>query len=549
MNNLTRENINSSGVEKMIDCGKEKVLIVGVNSQYIHSLLSVYYIQANSKWENLNLIECNINMPVDTVINLILSYNPKIVAFSTYIFNINFIEILSTKLRALGITVVLGGIEAVNNREKALKFCDHLLIGDGEIVFDKFLFGDRSEKIVETNEVADLATIKSPYTDDYFSNVSGKIAYFEASRGCPFKCSYCMSSLYDLQIGNLVRVFEDLEKFQGKNIKVLKFVDRTFNANKKYANDIIRYVIDNQDKYDFQMHFEIAPELIGDEMIALLKTARPNFIRVEIGMQSLNGKTLKKINRPFDIDRLKESINKITSLDNVESHVDIIAGLPYEDFESLSETFDQLYYMNPTEVQLGMLKLLPNSPLEQENIEGYIWEKTPPYQILESPLLSAQEVDEILRAEQVVNRIHNSNRFKRTLQYVFEKFNENNSVLAKPFKLFHTFAVATENFHKLSLFELYGVFIDFLCENGLDRDVLISLMRVDLALINTSRQLPPSLHIPYKKKYKVKYDKSRYYLLPIFHNVFNKNENEDMLILIDYHDFDYLKKQFNYVVL
>ena len=556
--NIHTDNCNCScfNVDKIYaDCcdGKEstfteKVLIVGVNSQYIHSLLSVYYIQANSKWKNLSLIECNINMPLDSVLSLITSYNPKIVAFSTYIFNINFIQLVSAELRKLGITVIFGGIEAENNQANALDHCDYLLLGDGETVFDKFLFGDRSEKIVKSSEVANLSTIKSPYTEEYFSNVSGKIAYFEASRGCPFRCSYCMSSLYDLQLGSLPRVFEDLEKFQGRNIKVLKFVDRTFNANKDYANAIIKYLVANEDKYDFQMHFEIAPELIGDEMIKLLQSARPNFIRVEIGMQSLNHKTLKKINRPFDIDKLKSSINKITSLSNIESHVDIIAGLPFENFQSLSETFDALYRMNPTEVQLGMLKLLPNSPLEKENIDGYIWEKVPPYQIKASPELSATEVEEILRTEHVVNRIHNSNRFQRTLIYAFKNFNLTSSPLKSPFKLFYTFAIATEDFHKLSLFELYGVFLNFLVNNGLDRDVLISLMRVDLALVNTSRQLPPSLHIPYKKKYHVKFDKSRYYLLPIFHDVFNNNKSLDMLLLIDYHNFNHLKKEFSYTI-
>lgn len=527
----------------------EKILIVGVDSQFVHSLLSIHYIYANTTHPNVWLFECNINMNVQAVATEILSQEPDIVAFSTYIFNIDFINLLSSKLRNCGVTVVYGGIEIENNIRRHENYCDYILVGDGEIVFDEFLFGDRSQKIVTASKKSELFQIKSPYTEKYFELTNGKIAYFEASRGCPFTCSYCMSANSKLSLSALSRVFADLEKFQGKNIRVLKFVDRTFNAKAEYSNAIVQYIIDNQDKYGYQIHFEIAPELINDALISLLKKAKPNFIRMEIGMQSLNAETLKKINRPFDVDKLQMQIKKLCDLKNIDTHVDIIAGLPLENFISLTRTFDLLFALAPTEIQLGMLKMLPGSPLSKEDVKGYIFENSPPYQITQSAWLNKDEIEEILKTEQVVNRIHNSGRFKLTLKYSFSYFQARGHNFSSPFLMFNEFAKKYNGGTETSLFELYNNLLEFLTDEGIDRSILIDLMRFDFASTNNSRALPKCLFVKYNKKFNLKVDKSRSYIVPIFHDIFHDFAQSELLLAFDYLNFDNLNKHYFYQII
>ncbi len=519
----------------------EKIALVAVNSQYIHGMLAPYYIKENSSFKSIEIKTYNINMDENEVIADLLKTDADLFSFTTYVFNIDFIKKISVKLMELGKVVIFGGVEAENDIDGCLNFCHHILCGDGEVVFDEFLNSDKSQIVYRASKFADLASIKSPYSEEYFADMNDKIAYFEGSRGCPFRCSYCMSSNYPLVLSSVERVKEDLTKFFYKNIRVLKFVDRTFNAKKDFSNEILKFCVDNQEKFSYQIHFEIAPELINEEMIKILKGAKENFIRMEIGMQSLNEDTLKSIKRPFDVDLLKSKISSLCCLKNIECHVDIIAGLPFEDFKSLTMTFDNLYKMNPSEIQLGMLKMLPNSDLIKENIDGYEYSPIPPYQIKTSPVLDMVEIEHILKIEKVVNKVYNSGKFVQTLNYVFGQEQS-------PFSLFSELTNFIGEAFKLSLFSLYEKLLNFLTQKCYDKDLVKDLLRFDYASTNNSRILPPCLYVKYNKKYVKGNLKSNLFPLPMFHNIFDNFEKKEMLILFDYHKFNHLEKVYNFSV-
>lgn len=519
----------------------EKVLVVGVSSQYVHSMLVPYIIKSNSKCKNICVYECNVNMPFDRVMENIFSFQAQIVAFSTYVFNIDFVNKISVELKKHGVTVVYGGIEAESNIDKALDYCDYLLVGDSEIVFDEFYFGNRSSRVIYASSKVDLSKVNSPYTEKYFNNVDGKIAYFEGSRGCPFRCSYCMSADNNLRLNTIDNVIEQLALFKGKNIRVLKFVDRTFNANIVYANKIIKYLLDNQNDYGYQIHFEIAPELIDQSMVDLLKKFRPNFIRMEVGMQSLNVKTLTAINRPCNTKLILEKINMLTQLKNIDTHVDIIAGLPFEDKASLANTFDLLYTIKPTEIQLGLLKILPNSPLSKQNLAGFIYQNVPPYAVKETPQLTQNEVTEILKCEQVVNKVFNSHYFDTTLDYLLNS----NGKYQSAFNLFYDFGKRIIEPHKLSLFNLIQLFLCFLVDSGYDKDKLIDFMRFDYLTVNNSRILPKCLYIKYNKKVCSNAQDGVYVAL-LNHDVLDKGKEKQLTLNIDYKNKDEFGKKYKY---
>ena len=237
--------------------------IVALNSKYVHTLLSPYYLKENCDYkDNITIIQSNINQDVELLYKLATKNNPKVIAFPCYIFNINCVLQL-TKLLKLNnpeIKIIFGGPEVSFEYEDMLNYCDYLITGEGEIAFNELVTDLINSNFTTTKKVykgipLEFSKLKSPYTEDYFNDVKGKIAYFEASRGCPYSCAYGMSGSDGLRCFDVQKVYSELDKFKGRNIRVLKFVDRTFNANKTFAKQILKYIIANKEEYSFSFHF------------------------------------------------------------------------------------------------------------------------------------------------------------------------------------------------------------------------------------------------------------------------------------------------------
>ncbi|MFI3229542.1 MAG: DUF4080 domain-containing protein [Bacillota bacterium] len=470
-----------------------KVRLVALNSQYIHTNLAVHYIAEalRASYINATIYEGNVNMAVAELYDNIVEDMPDIIAFSTYIFNIKMVVTLAKKIRELlpQIKVVFGGIEAENNIAQLLPLCDTILVGDGEVVFLDYINNGCPSGVFKSTKSAISCDIISPYGEEYFKHTSGKIAYFEASRGCPFRCSYCMSCKDDLRLFNLDFAKAELAKFRGSNIKVLKFVDRTANLKNRYAKDVLRAVIAESEHFDFPVHFEVAPELFDDEYFDIISTAPVGALQFEVGMQSFNEKTLQAINRKCNKNVIEHNIKRLIGLNNAVVHCDLIAGLPYEDLASLKESFNTLFAIAPHEIQLGLLKVLTGSELADTITPDYIYNSEAPYDIISTPFLSAEEVVDVKNTEIAVNKIYNSGRFKRTIARFIDR---------SAYDFFADIARLAGNLTGTSLNDIILKFRDYLVAKGNKVDEVVEYLRFDYFSTNNCRKTPSALFREHK---------------------------------------------------
>ncbi|SHF49005.1 anaerobic magnesium-protoporphyrin IX monomethyl ester cyclase [Caloramator proteoclasticus DSM 10124] len=386
------------------------------------------------------MYESTINEDILNISFDIVSKNPDVVAFSCYIWNIeNTLKVANTiKNINENIKIVLGGpevsfdsIELINK----YNFIDFIIKGEGEKVikplidsiYSNSLEGLRSIKgltyrenlnMVDTGfaeTITDLDSIKFPYEDE----IPDKIIYYEASRGCPFRCSYCMSSIDKrVRFRSLDLVKKELKYLIDNNVKLVKFVDRTFNANKNFSREIWKYLIELSPSTRF--HFEIAADLLEDEDIEILKMAKEGLFQFEVGVQTTNIKVLENINRKMNFERVKENINKILQIGNIHCHLDLIVGLPEEDINSFIKSFNDVMSINPDELQIGFLKVLKGSPIYYDKDKyGIKYCGYAPYQVLKTNTLSSQEISYLLKFEEVFETFYNSHIFERTFNYVF----------------------------------------------------------------------------------------------------------------------------------
>ena len=470
------------------------IKIVAINSKYVHTLLSPYYLKENSDYKDIQIIQTNVNVDVSEIVRIALIDSPVAVAFPSYIFNINVVSSVAKIIKNISpeTLIILGGPEVSFEYEEHLEYCDYIIAGEGELSFGilaaKIANGISSGKVI-VGLPRDITSIISPYGEDYFSDTDGKIAYFEASRGCPYNCAYCMSGLTKLRFFGMERTFCDLEKFRGRNIRVLKFVDRTFNANINFAKQIMRYLISNKGYYDFGFHFEIAGDLIDDEFIKIVSTAPNGFFQFEIGVQSFNEKTLESVIRKTNIEKVLDNIKRLIDCGKCHVHTDLIAGLPYEGLDSFAVGFDKLYAVGSNMLQLGFLKVLKGSRIKEMMSEGYEYNSTPPYEIIYTPYLSAEDITELKLVEDAVEKYANCELFTRTLtRYI------NGSSYEFYKKL------GARSIGVLELFDRIQVLYDMLSENN-DPSIVRDIMLLDYMSNNNSRVLPPALKIAYDKSF------------------------------------------------
>lgn len=402
-----------------------KTVILAINSQYVHTLLAPRYLLANCVGLDVQIIESNVNMQIFDLVAQIYKQKPDIIAISCYIFNIKFVRSLLQEIKLIlpKVKIILGGYEVAFDSENYIDKCDYIIKGEGDFVFFQLLLDIENNtkifsKIIEVGTVAELDKIASPYSEEYAKLGKDKILYFESCRGCPFCCSYCMSANSNgVRTFSLARVFSDLDALMKYEPKQIKFVDRTFNFDVKRAYKIFEYILNNFGSSRTNFHFEMAPELFSEQMFELLTNVPKGKFQFEIGVQSYNPCTLKRVGRNANIQKIEDNIKRLVSFDNIPIHVDLIAGLPDEDLKSFVEGFNRLFNLRTQCVQLGFLKMLNGSKIFNEKSD-YTVSALPPYEIINAPLMTFDELLQLKKVEDMLEMYYNSGRFVNSIKFI-----------------------------------------------------------------------------------------------------------------------------------
>lgn len=420
-----------------------KILLVACNAKYIHSNLAVYDLQAYASdyADHIVLKEYTINQQKDDIMRDIYLEHPDVVCVSCYIWNLSFVkELMADLIKILpGADFWAGGPEVSYDAEKFLTENSEfkgVMVGEGEETF-KELAGYYVEKnpqdlkdmtgicyrdgdqIIHNGwrQIMDLSSIPFIYKD--LSEFKNRIIYYESSRGCPFSCSYCLSSIdKKLRFRDTETVKKELQFFIDNKVPQVKFVDRTFNCKHDHAMAIWKY-INEHDNGVTNFHFEISADLLREEELQEMSTMRPGLIQLEIGVQSTNPDTIKAIHRTMDFEKLKGIVDRIHSFENIHQHLDLIAGLPYEDYDSFRHSFNDVYALKPQQLQLGFLKVLKGSHMMEMCKEyGIVYKTQEPYEVLSTKWLDYDHVLKLKTVENMVEVYYNSGQFQNTLEYL-----------------------------------------------------------------------------------------------------------------------------------
>ena len=424
-----------------------KILLAACNAKYIHSNLAVYDLKAYSSDydEHVILREYTINQPKDEILKDIYSSGADVVCFSCYIWNISFVrELIRDLVKILPKTAFwAGGPEVSYDAEKFLTEMPEMtgvMVGEGEKTFHDLLefYIDGKDSLEEISGIAyrtgdkiihngwrelmDLSAI--PFVYEHLEKFENRIIYYESSRGCPFSCSYCLSSIdKKLRFRDLELVKKELQFFLDHRVPQVKFVDRTFNCKHEHAMTIWKYILEH-DNGVTNFHFEISADLLREEEMELMSQMRPGLIQLEIGVQSTNPETIRAIHRHMDLKKLEHCVNRVHSFRNIHQHLDLIAGLPYEDYDTFHQSFNDVYRMKPDQLQLGFLKVLKGSLMQKEaEVYGIVYKEKEPYEVLSTNWLTYGEVLKLKMGESMVEVYYNSGQFWHTLEYLvpFEK--------------------------------------------------------------------------------------------------------------------------------
>ncbi len=426
-----------------------KILLVACNAKYIHSNLAVYDLQAYASdyADHIVLKEYTINQQKDDIMRDIYLEHPDVVCVSCYIWNLSFVkELMADLIKILpGADFWAGGPEVSYDAEKFLTENSEfkgVMVGEGEETF-KELAGYYVEKNPQNlkdmtgicyrdgdqiihngwRQIMDLSSIPFIYKD--LSEFKNRIIYYESSRGCPFSCSYCLSSIdKKLRFRDTETVKKELQFFIDNKVPQVKFVDRTFNCKHDHAMAIWKY-INEHDNGVTNFHFEISADLLREEELQEMSTMRPGMIQLEIGVQSTNPDTIKAIHRTMDFEKLKGIVDRIHSFGNIHQHLDLIAGLPYEDYDSFRHSFNDVYALKPQQLQLGFLKVLKGSHMMEMCREyGIVYKTQEPYEVLSTKWLDYDHVLKLKTVENMVEVYYNSGQFQNTLEYLENFFQD-----------------------------------------------------------------------------------------------------------------------------
>ncbi len=422
-----------------------KFLLVAVNAKYIHSNPAVYSLKrfAGEYTDAVEIAEYTINNRMEDILEDIYRRKPDVIGFSCYIWNIGMVEKLMGELHKLmpKLPVFLGGPEVTYDADKLLRkypYLTGIFIGEGEATFAqvvKYYVKKNPESLEDipglmlrsgmTPERKPLNLTDVPFLYDDMAPFTNRIIYYETQRGCPFRCSYCLSSIdKTVRFRDIEVVKKELAFFLEKKVKQVKFVDRTFNCNHDHAMAVWQYLYDH-DNGVTNFHFEIAGDILREDEIALVAKMRPGLVQFEIGVQSTNTDTLREIRRVMDIEKLKQVVAALKAAHNVHIHLDLIAGLPYEDYDSFARSFDDVYAMEPEQLQLGFLKVLKGSYMaEMAESYGLVYTDYAPYEVLYTNWLSFTEICRLKRIEEMVEIYYNSGQFAHSLPVMIADFGQ-----------------------------------------------------------------------------------------------------------------------------
>ena len=449
-----------------------KVNFVAVNAKYVHTSLSVRYLQSYVKKAGIDagFMEFTINETKDAVLKKLYMSDCDVYGFSCYIWNIGFVLSVARDLKLLKpeAKIILGGPEVSFDAEDVINdnpFVDVVVKGEGEEAVLKLLkTGDFSKKIIGCENPVVLDELDFPYTDEDLGNcIKGeKLIYYETTRGCPYSCSYCLSSVTKgVRYRNTELVKNEIKKMTEKGALTIKFADRTFNADKKRAEEIWRYCASLEG--DTKYHFEIGADLIDKDCLSFLKTVPKGRFQFEIGVQSTNTKTLDAVCRKTDMKKLKENVKALKEADNIHLHLDLIAGLPEEGYESFKKSFNDLFELKPHELQLGFLKFLKGSDIRKKaETFGGVYSPDAPYGVLYTDCLSHSEVVRLKNIEDVFERYYNSGRFLNSVFFAADCFETPFDFFEKLAEFFDKKDLISKGVKRISL---YGLLYDFLSEN------------------------------------------------------------------------------------
>lgn len=422
------------------------IVLAAINAKYIHSNLAVYCLKAYAQpyQSEISIAEYTINQQEDEILMDLYKRQPELLCFSCYIWNISSVKrILREAAKLFPSTPIwLGGPEVSYDAKTILQELPQvtgIMKGEGEETFREVLdyyHGNipslrkikgisyrENNRILELpwRKVMDLS--KVPFVYEPIEKFQHKIIYYESSRGCPFSCSYCLSSIDKcLRFRKLSLVKQELQFFLDHKVPQVKFVDRTFNCNHRHAMEIWNYITEHDNQVT-NFHFEVAADLLNEEELVQIAKMRPGLIQLEIGVQSTNPYTIEEIRRKMDFSKVSEIVKRIHKNGNVHQHLDLIAGLPYEDLESFERSFQDVYEAEPDQLQLGFLKVLKGSYIEeQKEAYGLLCKDTPPYEVLSTKWLSYNDVLILKKVEEMVEVYYNSGQFTHTIRQMEHEF-------------------------------------------------------------------------------------------------------------------------------
>lgn len=486
-----------------------KILLTAINSKFVHSNLAVRYLRAFTKDMNYDckIREFSINDRDEKILEEIIKERPNVVAFSTYIWNIEIIKRLSNLIKLVDedIEILYGGPEVSYDSQNILKELngEYIIEGEGEKTYREFVeykLGEREINSIRSlyykvdgevisngkRPLMNMNELIFPYEED--ENLDNKIVYYEASRGCPFNCKYCLSSTtHGVRFLDIDRVKQELKYFIDKEVRLVKFVDRTFNCNHKFTMAIWEFLINQDTKTQF--HFEISADILKKSELELLRKAPKDRFQFEVGVQTTNDDVLNRINRFVNFSDIKEKVEELIQIRNIKQHLDLIAGLPGEDYNSFKNSFNDVYSISPEEIQLGFLKLLRGSSMREEAEEyGMKYSPYPPYEILKTKDISYDELIKLKKVEEMVDKYYNSPKFDNIIKYLVNKFDT-------PFDFYYTLGTYFDSKgyfdRNIGNSEYYRVFLDFNMEilKG-DNSILKEILKFDYLRFNKKRGMP-----------------------------------------------------------
>lgn len=499
-----------------------KILLSAINAKYIHSNPAVYSLKAyatkqfalsgkdnfpENKIPEIIIKEHTINNLLDDILQDIYLEKPDLIGFSCYIWNISYVNLLIAELKKLlpHTPIWVGGPEVSYNPKEYLQNTNNsvtgVILGEGEDTF--FLLADmyarkQPELITGINGIAykkeaqiivqpkaacmDINNIPFFYSD--MSDFDNRIVYYETSRGCPFSCSYCLSSVdKQMRFRHLDKVEEELLFFLEHKVPQVKFIDRTFNCNPERAYHIWNFIHQN-DNGITNFHFEVAGDMLTEEQLELFKTFRPGLIQLEIGVQTANAHTLAEINRKSDLKLLEKNVQSINKMGNIHQHLDLIAGLPMEDLNSFKESFNYVYSMAPNQLQLGFLKVLSGSQMKEKcEIYDLLYRTYPPYEVLSTKWLTHEDIITLKKVENVVEIFYNSHQFDNSISFLSDHFQTAFDLYYQLGEYYYSSFDTKAKHSRISRYNFLLDFYDNLCsKNPQEKEAFKQLLTLDVYL-------------------------------------------------------------------